>query len=196
MPIESRHPHVEQHTEGKTRDLPISTALADVLEAAALEAGIDTVWIYSGGQCAIGTCQKRTGSTRHDLGAAADLYLIVSGQRLDFRDTNDRQTFAAFLEACAAYGAEGIGAAEDYMGPTAAHVGFGDRAVWGRRGRSANAPEWVRHAVARGWSRRNQDSVSFAHESDDSTLFEKLLQSLPDSPDAEVDSLPDDHEAT
>lgn len=196
MPIGSRHPHVQQHTTGKTRDLPISDALADLLEAAALRANIDIVWIYSGGQCAAGTCSKRTGSTRHDLGGAADIHLVVSGRRLNFDDASDRKVFALFLETCAAYGAEGIGAATDYMGPTAAHVGFGGRAVWGRNGKSANAPVWLRSAVARGWSSRNRVLGAPSDQADEEKIFEELLQSLPDSPNAEVEPLPDDYDAS
>jgi len=191
MPIGNEHPHVEQHTDGKTRDLPISTALATLLEGAAKHAGIDTVWVYSGGQCAVGTCDKRIGSPRHDLGAAADLHLVVSGRRLNFEGSNDREKFAKFLEACASLGAEGIGAASDYMGPTAAHVGFGGPAVWGKNGKAANAPDWVKLAVARGWSSRNRALRGPDSESDEMESFEKLLLSLPDSPYEEDEPTPD-----
>lgn len=191
MPIGSEHPHVEQHTEGKVRDLPISTALADLLEGAAQSTGIDTVWVYSGGQCAIGTCDKRIGSPRHDLGSAADLHLVVSGRHLNFENSDDRRMFADFLETCAALGAEGIGAASDYMGPTSAHVGFGGRAVWGKNGKAANAPDWVKRAVARGWSSRSRIFGAPAEGTDEEDILEYLLRSLPDSPYAEEEPAAD-----
>ena len=190
MPVSPDHPHVEQHTEGKTRDLPISKKLADVLEAAAIAAGIDTVWIYSGGQCAKGTCSKRTGSTRHDLGAAADLHLVSSGSPLDFNKTKDRDVFATFLEACAKQGAEGIGAAADYMGSTSAHIGFGGRAVWGRNGKSANAPDWVKRAVAKGWASRSRTQTEMT-DAEEAALVDELIETMPDSPNAEVEPLSD-----
>jgi len=66
---------VVENTAGKTRDLPIASRLKQILSFAASVAGIDEVRVESGGQCAIGTCSKRVGSTRHDLGNAADLDL-------------------------------------------------------------------------------------------------------------------------
>ena len=190
MPVSPKHPHVEQHTEGKTRDLPISNELADVLEAAAVAANVDTVWIYSGGQCAKGKCSKRTGSTRHDLGAAADLHLVTPGSPLDYNKAEDREVFASFLEACALSGAEGIGAAADYMGSTSAHVGFGDRAVWGRSGKAENAPDWVKRAVAKGWARRHRAENEMT-DAEAAELIEELIKTMPDSPNAEVEPLSD-----
>lgn len=185
-------PHVEQHTDGKTRDLPISDALADLLEFAAGVAGVDLVWVYSGGQCAEGTCEKRIGSTRHDLGGAADLHLIKDGKALDFSIDTDREYFALFLEACARYGAEGIGAAEDYMGSTAAHIGFGSRNVWGRDGKSANAPDWVRRSVAKGWATRGRTTDLRADRGDEEEMIRRLLETLVDSPDLEKEPPPDE----
>lgn len=147
-----------EDTAGQTRDLPISTPLREVLIHAATEAGIDLVRVTSGGQCAKGTCTKRVGSTRHDLGGAADLELEIGGRLLNMDDPVDRPIFAQFLQACARLGATGIGAAPSYMGLHRAHVGYGSRAVWGAGGKAANAPDWVKQAVLNGW---NQASGGF-----------------------------------
>ena len=149
---------VREDTKGKIRDLPIHDTLRAVLIEAADAAGIDVVRVTSGGQCPKGTCRKRTGSTRHDNGFAADLQLLVDGRRaLDFTKTGDRDIVAAFVTAAAANGATGIGAAVDYMGPTTLHVGFGtsprdtSRLVWGAGGAAATAPGWLRKAAQKGW---------------------------------------------
>lgn len=160
MPVGPQHSHVVQETAGKIRDLPISDRLADLLESAAVQAGIETVLVYSGGQCAEGTCTKRKGSRRHDLGEAADLQLFVDNRVLDFTIADDRPKVAEFVTQCASLGAEGIGAAKDYMGPRELHIGFGGRAVWGRGGKSAHAPAWLIAAVQEGWAMQEAPSAS------------------------------------
>ena len=105
----------------------------------------------SGGQCALGTCNKRTGSTRNDLGRAADLEIWRNGKALDFTKSKDLPFFANFVRACAALGATGIGAGTEYMGPRRVHVGYGKRAVWGAGGKGASAPTWLREAASSGW---------------------------------------------
>jgi hypothetical protein len=149
---------VREDTKGKIRDLPIHPTLKAVLIKAADAAGIQIVRVTSGGQCPKGTCRKRTGSTRHDDGYAADLQLLVDGHRaLDFTKASDRSSVADFVTAAAAHGATGIGAGVDYMGSTTLHVGFGtsprdtSRLVWGAGGASANAPDWLRKAAQKGW---------------------------------------------
>ena len=59
------------------RNLPVTPELEDKLaKAAAVVYGEGSkVEIYSGGQCPKGTCSRRTGSTRHDNGKAADVYI-------------------------------------------------------------------------------------------------------------------------
>ena len=90
--------------------------------------------------------RRRTGSNRHDGGAAADLELIASGRTLDFTVRDDLAAICRFVAAAAAQGAIGIGAGVDYMGPTRLHVGFGNgpqdttKVVWGAGGAPANAP--------------------------------------------------------
>jgi len=142
---------IQENTAGKIRDLPIKATLREVLMAAADSAGIEVVRVTSGGQCAKGTCTKRTGSTRHDLGNAADLMLLVGGQPLDFTTPAGQQKFAQFVTAACQAGATGVGAGVDYMGPLTVHIGFGTRAVWGAGGVAANAPQWIVDAAREGW---------------------------------------------
>ena len=173
---------VEEHTQGKTRDLPISPALRTLLLGAAQATGIDLVKVTSGGQCRKGTCTKRTGSERHDDGQAADLQLVVGGRTLDFTRAADLPKFEAFVAAAARAGATGLGAGLDYMGPRTIHVGFGGKAVWGAGGKAAKAPEWIRRAARSGWQGAGAAGALESLEED--------LEAL-DSPDEEIE---DDHE--
>lgn len=142
---------VVMNNKGKIRDKPITPKLTAVLIAAAEKAGIDVVSVTSGGQDIKGQGTRRTGSTRHDGGQAADIQLIRKGQVLDFHA--DRATFEAFVTAAAAAGATGMGAGDDYMGPKTIHVGFGSKAIWGgRNARVADAPAWMKRAAEIGWS--------------------------------------------
>jgi hypothetical protein len=144
---------------GKVRDKPIGQELKRVLERAADAAAIDTVVVTSGSQP--GTNGRRTGSTRHDHGRAADLQLVKGGTTLSFTDQSGGQTVEAFVTAAAANGATGIGAGIAYMGPRTLHVGFGtspqdhSKVVWGAGGSSANAPAWLRAAAKKGWEHPN-----------------------------------------
>jgi hypothetical protein len=140
---------------GKIRDRPITEALKQVLEKAADAAGIDVVYVVSGGQP--GSSGRRTGSTRHDGGRAADLQLIKDGSALTFTDEDGGPAVESFVTAAAANGATGIGAGVGYMGNRTLHVGFGttphdhSKLVWGAGGRSANAPRWLKLAAQKGW---------------------------------------------
>ena len=143
---------VVEDTRGKIRDLPITGELRDLLKSAAEACGVDTVRVTSAGQCAKGQCEKRTGSTRHDNGRAADLQLLVVGRALKFTDPEGQKVFVRFATEAARLGATGLGAGLDYMGDATMHVGFGSRAVWGAGGSAAKAPTWLRSAAAAGWS--------------------------------------------
>lgn len=140
------------------RNQPISNELQQVLETAARDAGIDSVFITSGGQDTLGEGTRRTGSTRHDKGRAADLQCTVDGSTLTFTDQSADPTILAFVTAAASAGATGIGAGVGYMGNRTIHVGFGtsisdnSRLTWGAGGRSANAPWWLREAAEAGWA--------------------------------------------
>lgn len=135
-------------TAGHTRDLPIMASLRSALITAAERAGIDRVVVTSGGQAKKGTPGKRTGSIRHDLGGAADLYLQKDGKVLSFENPAERPIIARFVTECSRLGCTGIGAGIGYMGPHTLHVGYGSRATWGAGGKSANAPGWLIAAVA------------------------------------------------
>jgi hypothetical protein len=139
------------------RNKPISAELENVLRAAGEAAGIDEIRITSGGQPAIGEGTRRTGSTRHDRGRAADLQLVVGGNTLKFTDAAADPKILEFVTAAAAQGANGIGAGVGYMGNKTIHVGFGTsvadhtKLTWGAGGRSATAPDWLRAAARAGW---------------------------------------------
>lgn len=138
---------------GVIRDLPIMPRLRDILSKAADKAGVDHVRISSGGQVskAAGGINgvNRTGSPRHDNGGAADLELLKGGHVLNFENPAERPIVAAFVTEASRLGATGIGASDDYMGPTKLHVGFGTKATWGGPdARSKDAPAWLRAAVA------------------------------------------------
>lgn len=141
-------------TRGKTRDLPITPKLKQLLLSAADDVGVDTVRVISGGQCGKGICKKRTGSTRHDGGNAADLQLLVGGKKMRFDDPEDRKVFEAFVIAAAEAGATGLGAGKHYMGVETIHVGFGSRKTWGAGGKSVNAPAWLIEAAKTGWKKQ------------------------------------------
>jgi hypothetical protein len=140
------------------RNKPITAELKRILEAAAVAAGVDTVRITSGGQDALGEGNRRTGSTRHDRGRAADLQLVVNGSTVSFTDQSAPPAILTFVTTAAAGGTNGIGAGVTYMGNRTIHVGFGTRPddrtklTWGAGGRSANAPQWLRNAAAAGWA--------------------------------------------
>ncbi|MBO6890420.1 MAG: glucosaminidase domain-containing protein [Roseibium sp.] len=140
---------------GKIRDRPIGKRLEALLSRAADAAGIDEVRVTSGGQP--GSAGKTTGSTRHNGGRAADLYLIANGKKLSFSDKKAPREIEMFVTACAALGANGIGAGVGYMGKHTLHIGFGvnksdsRKIAWGAKGRSANAPKWLRDATQAGW---------------------------------------------
>jgi hypothetical protein len=140
------------------RNKPISAELKQVLDTAARAAGVDTIRITSGGQDALGEGTRRTGSTRHDRGRAADLQCVVNGTTLTFTDQSAHPVILAFVTAAAAAGTIGIGAGVGYMGNRTIHVGFGtsvrdhSKLTWGAGGRSANAPTWLRDAAEAGWA--------------------------------------------
>jgi len=146
-------------TEGKVRDKPINEKLKRVLGAAADAAAIETILVTSGGQAAKGSGGKRTGSTRHDNGNAADLQLLKGGRALDFTLPADRPFVEAFVISAAALGATGIGAGIGYMGPKTLHVGFGSKSVWGAGGKKSNAPDWLKKAVFTGWENPSSDAA-------------------------------------
>jgi hypothetical protein len=122
------------------RKLPLSSRLRGVLDQAAAAAGVEVV-VYSGGQSPKGSGGPRTGSTRHDNGNAADLYLMKDGRKLSDTNAEDRAVMAKFVSSAVSAGATGVGAGHGYMGASNIHVGFGKQATWG------GAP-WIQSAAS------------------------------------------------
>jgi len=163
---------VFENQAGKIRNQPIKNKLKRILAEAGEMAGVDVVEVTSGGQMSVPAAKAaggvlvdtrrrryrvkgrivRTGSARHDNGGAADLNLQVNGKKQDFTTVSGRRVVEKFLEHCTSFGANGIGAAANYMGPVTMHVGFGTPAAWGADGASVNAPPWLRQAWNRGMS--------------------------------------------
>jgi Bacterial SH3 domain len=140
------------------RNKPITDELKQLLQNAAQTAGIDAIRINSGGQDALGEGTRRTGSTRHDRGRAADIQCVAGTKTLTFTDEAADPVIVSFVTAAAAAGAIGIGAGVAYMGNRTIHVGFGTSVddhrtlTWGAGGLSANAPKWLQDAAKAGWS--------------------------------------------
>lgn len=151
--------HQRQDRLATIRRLPLREELARQLEAAAEEAGVE-VEVYSGGQAARGTRGLRTGSTRHDLGGAADvrLFRVEGGEEkfLSAARPEDLAVMSKFIEAAVAAGVTGVGQGREYMGDERMHVGGGSVAAWGKGGRSKFAPQWLREALAAGLARRKK----------------------------------------
>lgn len=122
------------------RKQPLSPRLKTVLQQAAAAAGVEAV-VYSGGQPAKGSGGARTGSTRHDNGNAADLWLEKNGRKLSDTNPQDKAIMAKFVSAAVQAGATGVGAGHGYMGPSNIHVGFGKQATWG-------GADWIKSAAS------------------------------------------------
>ena len=111
--------------ESATRNKKIQPELFKILENAAKAAGV-TVVISSAGQDYKGHGTRRTGSTRHDGGYAADI-LVYDGKRLCVTTGRDA-VMNKYITELGASGAQGLGAHPRYMGGTAIHVD-----LWGAR---------------------------------------------------------------
>lgn len=144
---------VRMGIQGKTRNQPIQRALMDILKTAAEAAGVD-VLVTSGGQDELGKGSRRTGSTRHDGGYAADIQLSSEGKVL--RTDRENPIVAKFIAAAVDAGARGIGAGAGYMNSTGIHVDLWGASkganLWGKGGRTTNTPDYVRMAYRTGQS--------------------------------------------
>lgn len=130
---------------GKIRNKPIQNNLKSaIINAAEQTDGISRVVVFSGGQEAKGKGKRRTGSTRHDHGNSADIYLYDDKNNL-LRPDNPKyhKVLGQFTSNSKRQGITGIGAGEGYMGGMGMHVGYGKPVVWGAGGKSKNAPEWL-----------------------------------------------------
>jgi hypothetical protein len=149
-------PSVLQEQSGANiRKGQLQPQLFDQLDYAAKNNGV-LAHVYSGGQPAKGQGWPRTGSTRHDLGGAADLTLtdVKDGHTLDMTNPQDQARMAGFVRDAVRAGATGVGAHPDYMGPHGMHIGGGVEAAWGARNSSANAPPWLTAAWQDGMKNR------------------------------------------
>jgi len=167
-----------------TRRLPVQQSLLDIVQKAAATTGF-SVEIFSGGQMSLADWQAipenqrfkqgstyyikkngsnvavRTGSTRHDNGNACDLYVFKNGQNLTTNVENDDPPptdTMAFISACIAAGAKGIGAGPRYMqysGRSGIHIDIVPRGgIWAKKGEAA--PDWLATAVSNGKSGKVQ----------------------------------------
>ena len=139
--------NVRQEQSG-IRNGRISAGLLSLLQKSAAAAGVDVV-VTSGGQPSKGG-GRRTGSTRHDNGNAADLDLYQGGKKLTPKTHAD--VFKKFVMTAKEGGATGFGAGEGYMGQDGAriHVGYGKEGIWGKDETNATAADWLREATQSG----------------------------------------------
>ncbi len=147
----------EAQSSATTRVQPIASDLKAILQQAATASGLD-VSVYSGGQPDIATGGRRTGSTRHDNGHAADVRLRdSSGRNLSLDNPADVPLIQNFLAEAKRAGATGIGAGNGYMGNNGFHIDnaakYGqanpNATYWGGLEdngtfRAKNAPQWLK----------------------------------------------------
>lgn len=130
---------INYENRGGVRNLRLSSRLEDILRRTAEEVRLD-VFIVSGGQMSMDAYQRapgrktnsggssptyflngrpvRKGSTRHDNGNAADLYLKDGGTMIRLNDPK----MNAFVEAFFRNGGQGGSGDFDYMGPNTIHL--------------------------------------------------------------------------
>lgn len=134
--------------QGAVRNKPLDPTLVAALGQVIPGMGL-TVDVYSGGQAPKGSGQPRVGSTRHDRGLAADMRVRHPELgMLSHSDPRHREILAEMVRRLRGAGLTGIGMGPGYMGDHGIHVGYGNEAVWGADGRSANAPDWLRAAFS------------------------------------------------
>jgi hypothetical protein len=126
------------------RDQEIQPELAGIIGRATQAMGPEYAFsVTSGGQPAIGTSRDRVGSTRHDMGFAADGRLTVDGQGVTY--AQDPELYAELAKQAGVQGAQGFG-----------HYGWGvhiDNArpgAWGPDRTSATLSPAVRDAFNEG----------------------------------------------
>ena len=142
----------------KIRNQPVAEDLKQILIKAGQAAGVN-VDVTSGGQPAKGTSTRRTGSTRHDNGHAADVQLTTAnGRVLDINNAQDLPIIQNFIKEAKKAGATGIGAGNGYMGDNTFHIDNASLYNQGKAGywggpldggtyRSRNAPQWLKEIM-------------------------------------------------
>ena len=126
--------------QSATRNDPLDARLVSAMSFVA-DMGI-TMDVISGGQES-NKPGEGTGSTRHNHGNSADVDFYKDGRKLDWNNPADLPILKEIVAKAKGRGVTGIGAGDDYMGPGRFHVGFGAPAVWGKDGKSENAPAWL-----------------------------------------------------
>lgn len=138
--------------KNQIRNKAIKPALMKILQSASAATGL-TVEIFSGGQDVKGKGSRRTGSTRHDGGNAADVYLFdEKGNMLNTKGDDPR--VVDFVAACKRAGARGLGAAPGYMNSVGIHVDLvgasqGGGVMWGAGG-TGSPPQRIAQAFKSG----------------------------------------------
>jgi hypothetical protein len=138
--------------KNQIRNKAIKPALMKILQSASAATGL-TVEIFSGGQDVKGKGRRRTGSTRHDGGNAADVYLFdEKGNMLNTKGDDPR--VVDFVAACKRAGARGLGAAPGYMNSVGIHVDLvgasqGGGVMWGAGG-TGSPPQRIAQAFNTG----------------------------------------------
>ncbi len=135
---------------GKTRNKPITPELQRILDQASADSGYKIV-VFSGGQDVKGEGTRRTGSTRHDRGYAADIRVYDGDTRLSSENTAHHVRLAMFARRLKMLGMESFGSGPGYMDGNhhvdiAISAGQGTATTWGAGGRSANTPSWLKRA--------------------------------------------------
>ena len=136
---------LEYANQSATRNKPISGELKNAMSFLG-DMGVK-MKVISGGQDAKGEGSRRTGSTRHDHGGAADADFYKDGRKLDWNNPDDLPIFQEIAKKARSRGVTGIGAGDDYMGAGRRHLGFGKEAAWGAGGKGENAPAWLSAAL-------------------------------------------------
>ncbi|MCG3808941.1 hypothetical protein I3252_05510 [Psychrobacter sp. Ps4] len=149
--------YIQYANKGSTRNQRLNPQLEQALSFLQ-EEGI-TFRVNSGGQPGKGSGGKRVGSTAHDHGYAADGDLYRNGRKLDWNNSKDLPLLKSIVEEAAARGVNGIGAGNDYMGAGRFHFGIqSNAAAWGKDGKGANAPAWLKSAHSAGMSRKESST--------------------------------------
>lgn len=133
---------LDYRNQGATRNKPLNESLVNAMSFLP-EMGV-TMRVVSGGQDAKGEGNRRTGSTRHDHGNAADVDFFIGDRKLTPK--NDAAILSQIVQRGKANGITGWGEGDDYMGSGRIHLGYGSSGVWGAGGSGKNAPSWLVNA--------------------------------------------------
>lgn len=134
------------------RALPLNDELMRIIKAAAVQCNLN-IYIKSAGQALRGSGGTRSGSTRHDLGFAADIGMKSGTKDLYVNRTGDLPTIITFCRTLKSLGVTAIGAGPGYMGSYLIHVDIAAGrnltpanagTHWGSNLSWTSAPQWLR----------------------------------------------------